>query len=197
MKAKNTVKVNPPARGILKSESPAIQEARRQRAWGRFNRLTIGDILEQLRQMQDTSESQSCIREVRLGLFDIIETARGTLLSLTGAPGIIGQGELEAAYRDVETRSQGIRKVVPEPVFFPRVRDLVLRYRAGWLVEAGDFRLTPSGNELICVRKEKSNGQAHSFSRRHADLAPSLPRIETPSPTQLQAWFDLPSEPRS
>jgi len=172
-----------------------LEELRQKRELGFMNRHRIGEILRHLNSISQITDFKSHYREAVGGLFYVIDEAHHALLRLTGAPGIIGQSELEAAYRDIETWRQGNRSIMPEPVFFARIRDLVVRYRGGWLVEAGNFRLCPSQNELICVSKGKSKGQGHGPKPRQVDPVPGAPNIETPSVETLETWFDLPSEP--
>ena len=187
MKAKNIVKVNPPKRGILMAVSPALAEARVQRNWARYNRLTIADVLSQLHQLRLASAKLDSVREVRLGLFEIIEQARAVLLSLTGAPGIISQFELQSLNSELESCRGHWSDSVPPPCF-AKVDELVARYRAGWLVDPGTWKLRPSKNQLICLSSygPPHKGQFHNVQPIADD---------TPTPAQLQEWFDLPSDP--
>jgi hypothetical protein len=186
MRARKIIKVNPPERQVLQTRTAALLEGRLKRKWGKFNRHAIAGILGDLHLLRLASDSEPAIRAVTRGLFLVIQDAQKVLLSLTTAPGIIFQCELEAfcrerrIWKDLRVAERPDASTAP---FVSKWAKLCEHFEAGWLVEPGRFGIWEKRDGVICI------GEFGQSSRR----APRPDGIETPTPEQLQAWFDLPS----
>jgi hypothetical protein len=162
--------------------SPKLQQLRRDHEIGSSNRLTLASILEKLGKLQPAAVGcQSQHKELVGGLFCIIEEAERLLLSLTGAPGFITQEELEFFERYAGDRREFWWK------------NLLARHESGYQVEPGKFFMCRDRVGLNMGR-DRMRGLRQA-SAAHQDDSPRPAQIETPTPAQLQAWFDLPSEP--
>lgn len=201
MKARKIVKVYPPKRQVLQAESAAIQQARLQKKWGRFNRLTIADILGGLSEIQLANDNKSRVQEVTSGLLAIIKKARiikkaqNVLLTLTDAPGIISQSDL----RDFnEVRDDlGDPQLHPQNTFSYLRKKLDDQIRAGCLVERGEFYIKLRAG-ISSIGRLSDRNPFRPRRERKRDRQATLPgglKVEIPSPSQLQAWFDLPGDP--
>lgn len=164
-------------------------DARQKRELGRSNRAAISDALSALHRLEEVSDCKSHLQEATTGLFRIIEEAQNSLLKLTGAPGIISQTELEM-FR-TECDSWGERPFVERmSVHRAPFRDLGdrlnERFDAGWIIEPGRWGMKLD-HEVYAIGE---------FGRKapRAPRAPRPARTDTPTPEQLQAWFDLPSD---
>jgi len=89
---------------------------------------------------------------------------------------VITQSELRAAI--VENRAYKASNLPASVIKRNRVRNA--RFEAGWAVEPGRFGMEMNGPDCFSIIDHTQ---------------PRAARADTPTAAQLQAWFDLPSEP--
>lgn len=167
------------------------------RGLNRSNRAAIAIALNALLGLEQVSHTKTGLQEFTSGLFRIIEGAQNRLLKLTGAPGIITQ----EALRELCVARGGFPDIRPGAAFTYWREKCNREFEAGYLVEPGDFyikrlRDRSSGQSFIAIGSKAHHREIReaSKSRRQAAVSDGV-KIDTPTPDQLQAWFDLPSEP--
>jgi hypothetical protein len=168
---------------IEKAGAAVKTDAQRKRELGVSNRAAMATALNALLRLNEVSDSKTHMKEVTFGLFQIIEEAQNRLMKLTGAPGIILQSELEQCCNERDAYGND-----PRVVFPAALGKLNEKFEAGWLVQPGRFGMKRDHMGVVCIG---------DFSKTRAPRPRRAPKIDTPTPAQLQAWFDLPSEPRS
>jgi hypothetical protein len=136
---------------------------------------------------------KSATQEAVVALFQVIEQAQQEILALTGAPGIIWQRDLEVFCREGDP---WCNHTATTPEMFNRSRHFMdSAWRAGWAVEPGKFfmKALQGGGRSIGVNKKR---RVHPPRNRRSKLnMATAARPDTPTPDQIQTWFDLPSEP--
>jgi hypothetical protein len=101
--------------------------------------------------------------------------------------GVITQAELQKFFEAHKAweRDENESEFPPALAEESRIRNQKLK--AGWEVEPGRFRFELHAGGRYCVIDDGPTPAK----------APHARRPDTPSPDELQRWFDLPSEPRS
>jgi hypothetical protein len=130
-------------------------------------------------------------------LFELIEIAKRKLLTLTGAPGVVFQSEIESLCRErnewLDARQAGKGEFPANWAAASKI--LEQRFKEGWLAELGEYRAefdARSGTFTFGQRRRRAPRPA---SAAPVNNSPRPAQPDTPTPAQLQAWFDLPSEP--
>ncbi len=201
MKAKKIVpRIIATSQEQVEAKAPT-NTARPPRPTARVVHQTFNRIAADIDILQNCDASQSQIREATKALLNIIEGARYSLIRLTDAPGIISQAELRAfdEERDRWNQRPLHERLAVQRCPFSETQDaLIERVKAGWLVESGPFQIgwnRQSKFFWIGKRSGRSNGALLRFGKTNSQ--PAAPRTEqpdTPTPAQLQAWFDLASD---
>lgn len=164
-------------------------------------KLVERQVFETLAQsVEMLSNSGACrihIEATTLGLFALIGAAQNAVLRVTGAPGIISQSEVEDLFKDREAAYDKSASLESHALWLHwrrRVDRFNSKVEAGWLVEPGKFFLERDRTGVICL------GDSETDRPPSQCRAPRVPRVarsarpDTPTPAQLQALFDLPSE---
>jgi hypothetical protein len=184
------------ARKIVCPVPLELQEARGEREKGKSNRILIDDTLWKLRRIQNV-ESKSHLKEATLSLFDVIHTAQRRLLEINGALGIITQDELRI-FREESDAWLTLPFAERMAAYRAPSRDLLgplnARFKAGWLVEPGRFLMFRDRTGVIVI-VDSINDSARPRRAPRTPRAARASQADTPTPDQLQTWFDLPSEP--
>ena len=170
-------------------------DARRKRELNRSHRLSLNQTISGLAGLDPADYSESRRKETVRALFDVIAEAKKAVLTLTGAAGIITQGELErvTTARDiwVHNRLHGLPAEFPAAWLpaFQKLRQLV---NNGWLVEPGPLFMCSNRVGLNVGRREAGASHAPRLERPDTST-PRQADPQTPSVETLQAWFDLPN----
>ena len=164
---------------------------------------TFNRIATEMESLANSTHAKTQRQAAILGLFSTINAAKAALLQLTGAPGIISQSELERVIRARDTWCYNrIHRLPAEfpAAWSPFLDKLSQLVNEGWLTEPGNYQLKKcrdrsTGHDFIAAG---SKSEKREITERLKSLAESrrAARIETPSAETVQAWFDLPSEPR-
>jgi hypothetical protein len=171
--------------------------ARSKRTTTRLIHQTLKQVLEKIEIIGNATASESQIQAATSALFTLIQMAKNALLCVTGAPGIISQIELEEFRTSCNAWCDRVfaEKMAVERAPFRDLGDrLNSRFEVGWIVEPGRFTMKRDRSGVIVIfdpsmeREWRRQDEARRVSARTS-------KIDTPSPEQLQAWFDLHSEP--
>jgi len=209
MTPRKTRKINT----LIPQELQALDEkavARPRRSTTRLIHQTLKQVLEEIEIIGNTTAARSQIQAASSALFTVIEKANNAVLSVTGAPGIITQIELEefCLCRDNLGRQPGEEWVGKAIKKWQGTTILVLtqlgerlnsRFSVGWTVEPGNFKMERQRDGVVVIsdsakEQEYREERARKKALKSGDGA-GTSRIKPPSAEQLQAWFDLPSEP--
>ncbi len=140
------------------------------------------------------------IQEATKALFTVIETAKQALLRLTDAPDIISQADLEyfeMLSADWMQRSLAEKMAVHRAPDYNALLRIHERFDAGCLVEPGRFFSGYDRTGIFIIgdsQFERPRLSRTPLGPRTRPIAPAM-AVATPTPAQLQAWFDLPSDP--
>ncbi len=178
------------------------QTLRAARPTARIVHQTSNRIASDLDILQNSDASKTQLREATAALLNVIEGAKYALLRLTGAPGIISQSEIAAACamrEDWGKRPFSERMAVRQSPDYCAILKLHEHLNAGWFVQPGPFYFGYDRTGVIVMGERNPREPRplrHDPGAAIIRRAPRQADPETPSPETLQAWYDLPGEPR-